>query len=193
MRATDSVTGAVDASQAWQLGWMSNFLHDKIQEGDTIEASAPFGDFFLDDTRSPVVLISAGVGVTPLASMLHTLLEQPDPRPVSWVQVVRSRTAHPLHDEVQRLLGLRPDIVKRVVFYSSPAESDLLGQDYDCAGRLELVKIPADTLRLDDRTAHYYVCGPELFMAQIIHGLKARGVGTHRIHAEVFGQGAVPL
>ncbi|EKM52474.1 uncharacterized protein PHACADRAFT_260907 [Phanerochaete carnosa HHB-10118-sp] len=193
VRATDPATGAVNPAQADQLGWMSNFLHDKVQEGDSIEISPPFGDFFLDDTNSAAVLISAGVGVTPLASMLHTILETPDPRPVSWVQVVRSRAAHPLHDEVRRLLGLRPDRVRRAVFYSAPAGSDLQGQDYDFAGRLELARVPTDTLRLDDPAAHYYVCGPEPFMADVIRSLKARGVNTDKIHAEVFGQGAVPL
>ncbi|GJE89079.1 flavohemoglobin [Phanerochaete sordida] len=193
VRATDPATGAVDASQAGQLGWMSNFLHDKVQAGDTVEVSAPFGDFFLDDSSAPVVLVSAGVGVTPLAAMLHTLLEAPAPRPVSWVQVVRSHAAHPLADEVQRLLALRPEGVRRAVFYSAPAAGDLQGAQYDFAGRFELARVPADVLRLDEPAAHYYVCGPEAFMATVIRDLKARGVGTDRLHAEVFGQGAVPL
>ena len=105
VRATDPATGAVDTTQADRLGWMSNFLHDRVHEGDTVELAPPFGDFFLDDTQSPAVLISAGVGVTPLASMLHTILGSPAPRPVSWVQVVRSRREHPLHNEVRRLLA----------------------------------------------------------------------------------------
>lgn len=193
VRATDPATGAVDTAQAGQLGWMSNFLHDRLHEGDTIEASAPFGDFFLDDTDAPVVLVSAGVGVTPLAAMLHTLLESVPARPVSWVQVVRSRAAHPLHDEVHRLLALHPDRVRRAIFYSAPAPGDLQGQDYDFAGRLDVARVPADVLRVAEPGTHYYVCGPEPFMAAVIRDLKAQGVDTPRIHAEVFGQGAVPL
>ena len=172
---------------------MSNLLHDKLAEGDTIEISAPFGDFFLDDTTSPVVLISAGVGVTPLASMLHTIFEGTStPRPVSWVQVVRSRKTHMLHDEVERLLKLRPELVKRAVFYSAPGD-EILGKEYELKGRMDLEKLDQKTLRLEDVSANYYVCGPEPFMAEIIQRLKSKGVDASRIHAEVFGQGAVPL
>ena len=172
---------------------MSNLLHDKLAEGDTIEISAPFGDFFLDDTTSPVVLISAGVGVTPLASMLHTIFEgTSNPRPVSWVQVVKSRKAHMLYDEVERLLELRPALVKKAIFYSAP-EDEVVGQDYDFKGRMDLDKVDENTLRLQDASANYYICGPEPFMAEVIQRLKLKGVDTSRIHAEVFGQGAVPL
>lgn len=172
---------------------MSNFLHDKLAEGDTVEISAPFGDFFLDSTKSPVVLISAGVGVTPLASMLHTIFESDGPqRPVSWVQVMRSRKAHPLYDEVQRLLKLRPEFVKRAIFYSAPGD-DVVGEEYDFKGRMDLDKVDEDILRLADPSANYYVCGPEPFMTDIIQRLKLKGVDAGRLHAEVFGQGAVPL
>ena len=174
---------------------MSNLLHDKLAVGDTVQLSAPFGDFFLADDTSPVVLVSAGVGVTPLASMLHTLVEGGAPvRPVSWVQVVRSRAACPLHDEVARLLAAHPERVRRAVFYSRPeAACGVVGADFDFAGRMDLDKVPVETLRLEDATAHYYVCGPEAFMAEAIQRLKTKGVDVGRIHAEVFGQGAVPL
>lgn len=191
IRATDPATGAVDTTDASQLGWMSNLLHDTLSAGDSIGVSPPYGDFFLDSTGAPVVLLSAGVGVTPLSAMLHTILEGARPRPVSWVQVVRSRAAHPLHDELQALLARRPDLVRRAVFYSAAA--DAAQGECDFAGRFSVGRVPAETLRLDDATAQYYVCGPEPFMAEVIRELKARGVQSSRLHVEVFGQGAVPL
>jgi nitric oxide dioxygenase len=200
IRATDPVTGAVDTTQAGQLGWMSNLLHDKLAEGDTVELAPPFGDFFLADAsarRGPVVLISAGVGVTPLASMLHDVLERPESerarRPVSWVQAVRSRAAHPLREEVQRLLGRHPELVRRAIFYSAPGAEDVQGEEYDVKGRLDVATLDAGVLRLEDPSAEYYVCGPEAFMADVLRALRARGVGISRLHAEVFGQGAIPL
>lgn len=173
---------------------MSNLLHDKLQEGDSLEVTAPFGDFFLDDTTGPVVLISAGVGVTPLSSMLHTLLEaDAAPRAVSWLQVVRSRALHPLRDEVRRLLASRPERVRSTVFYSAPGAADVQGAEYDVQGRMDLANVDQALLHLGDKTTHYYVCGPEGFMADIGKKLKTLGVEPARIHAEVFGQGAIPI
>lgn len=172
---------------------MSSLLHDKLNEGDTLEITAPFGDFFLDDTNGPAVLISAGVGVTPLSSMLHTILENDVPRPVSWIQVVRSRTLHPLRDEVHRLLKSQPDRVRSAVFYSEPSAQDVQGEEYDFRGRMDLDRVDPQLLYLDNKDTHYYVCGPERFMAEMGRKLKAKGVESSHIHAEVFGQGAVPL
>ena len=173
---------------------MSNLLHDKLQEGDSLEVTAPFGDFFLDDTTGPVVLLSAGVGVTPLSSMLHSLLEaDATPRAVSWIQVVRSRALHPLRDEVRRLLALHPERVRSTVFYSAPGAADVQGAEYDVQGRMDLANVDQALLHLDDKTTHYYVCGPEGFMADIGKKLKTLGVEPARVHAEVFGQGAIPI
>ncbi|EIW76346.1 globin-like protein [Coniophora puteana RWD-64-598 SS2] len=196
VRAVDPATGEVDVSQAGHLGWMSNLLHDKLNEGDTIEVTAPFGDFFLDDTNGPAVLISAGVGVTPLASMLHTILEHTTEsearRLVSWIQVVRSRALHPLRKEVRRLLKSRPEQVRSAIFYSAPSAEEVEGEEYDFRGRMDLDCVEP-LLHLDNYNAHYYLCGPERFMVEIGSKLKAKGIGPSRIHAEVFGQGAVPL
>lgn len=192
IRATDPKTGAVDTKQTAHPGWLSNLLHDTLNEGDSVDVAYPYGDFFLDETDAPVVLISAGVGLTPLTSMLHAALERPRPRPVSWVQVVHTPAAQALNAEVRRLLKAQPALVRRAVFFSQPGDA-LLGQDYDFAGRMDLAKVDDDTLRVADPTAQYYVCGPEQFMADIGVALKARGVASNRIHAEVFGAGDVPL
>ncbi|THG95969.1 hypothetical protein EW026_g5775 [Hermanssonia centrifuga] len=191
IRAVDPSTGAVDLAQNTQLGLISNLLHDTLIEGDGIEVAFPYGDFFLDDSTAPVVLISAGVGLTPLTSMLHAVLEGPTPRQVSWIQVVRSLSSHPLNAEVRRLLESKPSLVRRAIFYSDPGVA--VGEDCDFKGRLNISLVPTETLRLDDPMVEYYVCGPEAFMADVIKGLKLRGVSINRIHAEVFGAGAVPL
>ena len=171
---------------------MSNTLHDTLKAGDSVDIAYPFGDFFLDDTTSSVVLISAGVGLTPLTSMLHAALERKAPRPVSWVQVVHSAQAHALNAEVRRLLASQPSLVRKAVFYSDPSAA-VAGKDFDLTGRMDLAKVDRETLRLDEADAQYYVCGPERFMAEMIKALREKGVDTARIHAEVFGAGAVPM
>ncbi|KAI0753835.1 globin-like protein [Fomes fomentarius] len=185
--------GNLDTAQYEHPGWMSNLLHSTLNEGDVVELAYPFGEFFLDSSPAPVVLLSAGVGVTPLLSMLNTLVRAEGPkRQISWVQAVRNGRVHAFKAHVASVAQQHPDRIKTTVFYSEPVEADVLGKDYDVQGRLDLEKVDRETLRLDDATAQYYVCGPEEFMADIFKGLKARGVDIYRIHAEVFGAGATP-
>lgn len=165
-------------------------MHDTLQVGDTIELASPFGDFFLDDSTAPVVLISAGVGLTPLLSMLNVLIPGTS-RKVSWVQVVRGPHEHPFKAHIAKLHAEHPEQLSTAVFYSNP-EAATLGTDYDVAGRLNLDKIDRDVLRLDDPKAEYYVCGPDGFMRDTWQALKARGVESERLHAEVFGGGPLP-
>ena len=170
---------------------LSNLLHDGLNEGETVEVAFPFGDFFLDDTAAPVVLISAGVGLTPLTSMLHSILATPRPREVSWVQVVRSQDKHALNDEIRQLLKQHPTPVRKTIFYSEPGNA-VQGQHFDVEGRMDLAKVDDLTLRLGE-AAQYYVCGPEPFMADMGKALLAKGVEHSSIHAEVFGGGEVPI
>ncbi|KAI0672644.1 globin-like protein [Trametes maxima] len=190
-------SGQPDPTHAAHPGWLSNLLHATLNEGDPVEVAFPFGEFFLDAAPAPVVLLSAGVGLTPLLAMLNTLVA-PSPsgaqpaREVSWVQAVRNERVHAFREHVRKVRAAHPDRVKTSVFYSHPGESALLGRDFDVEGRLDLDKVPRDVLKLDARDAQYYVCGPEQFMADVIEGLKARGVDGGRIHAEVFGAAATP-
>ena len=171
---------------------MSNLLHATVNEGDTVELAYPFGEFFLDDSTAPVVLISAGVGLTPLLSMLNTLVSIESKRPVSWIQAVRNGRVHAFKAHIASVAKANPEQVKTSIFYSEPVEDDVRGRDYDFLGRLDVDKVDRAVLRLDDPSAQYYVCGPEAFMADMSKALKARGVGGSRIHAEVFGAGATP-
>ncbi|KAI0771086.1 bacterial hemoglobin [Trametes elegans] len=189
---------ALDTAQAAHPGWISNLLHATVAEGDPIEVAFPFGEFFLDDSPAPVVLLSAGVGLTPCLAMLNTLLAEPrstsssPAREVSWVQAVRNERVHAFKDHVRRLAAAHPSRLRTTIFYSHPGPDAVQGQDFDFAGRLDLARVPRDVLRLGAPDAQYYVCGPEGFMADMIAGLKARGVDGARIHAEVFGAGATP-
>ncbi|TBU37856.1 globin-like protein [Dichomitus squalens] len=186
-------TNLSDSSQLSHPGWISNILHETLNESDTVELAYPFGEFVLDASSSPVVLLSAGIGLTPLLSMLNTLVKAEDTRRhVSWVQAVRNGSLHPFKEYVASVARKHPDQVKTTIFYSNPQENDVQGTDYDVRARLDLNEVDRPTLRLDDRTTQYYVCGPGQFMADMFEALKARGVEPNRLHAEVFGPGATP-
>jgi nitric oxide dioxygenase len=196
IRATRPGSDTPDTTHAAHPGWISNLLHDTLHEGDTVELAHPFGDFFLDASPAPIVLISAGVGLTPLLAILNTLVkptEAPTPkRQVSWIQVVHGPQNHAFKAHVARLHAVNPSQLATAVFYSHP-EGAAAGQDYDFAGRMDLAKVEPKMLHLDDPATDYYTCGPESFMAGMAKELKARGVDSKRIHAEVFGAGSLPL
>jgi nitric oxide dioxygenase len=166
-------------------GAMSNHLHDHVQEGDVIEVSAPLGDFTLRDGDGPVVFLSAGIGITPMVSMLGALAKKTPQRPVRFIHVARCRQSFPLMDEVEELLGRLPNASLQV-FYTRPSEGDA---PHCCAvGRpdssaLKKLSIPAD--------ADVYLCGPVPFMDEQRRALKECGIPDERIHYEVFGTGSM--
>jgi len=163
-------------------GAASRYLHDRVKLGDVLEVAAPRGDFVLRDGARPVVLISAGVGATPVLAMLHELVNERSAREVWWLHGARNRDEHAFAAEVDELLATLPG-AHRVVAYSRPAGP----AGHDLSGRLDgaaldRLGVPAD--------ADHYVCGPEAFMRAIGAALAARGVAPERIATEVFG--AVP-
>ena len=160
---------------------VSRFLHDHVQVGHILSASAPRGDFVLDHESSrPIVLVSAGVGLTPLVSMLHEL-SQNATRPVWFVHGARDGRHHTLAQEVRRLASAHSRIVAHFAF--SRPEPDDNGR-YDSAGRVDAGLL--ETL-LPDFDADYYLCGPTGFMAAIQQQLEDRGVLAERVHFESFG------
>lgn len=173
-------------------GCMSSLLHDSVNEGDTLEVAFPYGEFFLDDSSSPVVLISAGVGLTPLTSMLQSILNASNPRPVSWIQVVHSQNDHALNEETRQLLKAHPSNVRKTIFYSDPGAA-VAGEQFDITGRMDLAKVDDETLRLGQSDAQYYICGPQDFMAGMGKALLDKGVDRARVHTEVFGAAAAPI
>lgn len=162
-------------------GLVSNYLHDHVQEGDTVELSPPAGDFFLDTRHeNPVVLISGGVGVTPLLSMLNTLIASNTREPVRFVHSAVNGSVHAFSDHINTLAEER-DNLEKFVFYDQPANSD---QHYDHAGRTDLNLIRG---QIEIPGAHYYFCGPSGYMAMVNETLLSWGVPSENIHYEVFG------
>ncbi|MCG8594759.1 MAG: pyridoxamine 5'-phosphate oxidase family protein [Kiloniellales bacterium] len=164
-------------------GLASRHLHDAVEVGAILEARKPAGGFLLPCGECPVVLISAGVGVTPMLSMLHALAEEDGARPVWFVHGARDGAHHALAGEVRALAEKRPGIRTHVA-YSRPRREDRRGRDYDSEGRLDAARL-ADLAPARD--AHYLLCGPFGFMAEIQSGLERRGVPAERVHSESFG------
>jgi ferredoxin-NADP reductase/predicted pyridoxine 5'-phosphate oxidase superfamily flavin-nucleotide-binding protein len=165
------------------LGLASRHLHDRIAEGAVISARAPQGDFVLDPSSArPVVLVSAGVGLTPLVSMLHELVAE-GTRPVWFVHGARDGLHHPLRREVEQLAASTPDIRIHVA-YSQPRQEDEIGRDFQSRGRVDGTLIENLVPGLE---ADFYLCGPLPFMASVQSQLETLGVPDEQIHSESFG------
>ena len=165
-------------------GAASRYLHEHLSVGDAIDVAAPRGAFVLRPGTRPVVLISAGVGATPVLAMLHALVRERSPRPVWWLHGARGREEHPFAAEVDALLNALPE-AHRLVAYSRPAAGDTL---HDVNGRLDAAALDRANVPID---ADHYVCGPDGFMAAIGAALSARGVAPERVAVEAFGAVAV--
>jgi ferredoxin-NADP reductase/MOSC domain-containing protein YiiM len=166
-------------------GAASRYLHDHVKVGDVLEVAAPRGGFVLRDGSAPVVLVSAGVGATPVLAMLHALARDHSARPVWWLHGARDHDEHPFGAEVDALLAALPD-GHRLVAYSRPGAAD--APDHDVAGRLDLALLERAAVPAD---ADYYLCGPDGFMRAMGAALTARGVAPERVATEVFGAVAV--
>ncbi|MCH8619005.1 NO-inducible flavohemoprotein [Undibacterium sp. TS12] len=167
-------------------GMVSNVLHRDISEGAILEVAPPMGDYFLHEDRdTPVVLISAGVGLTPKLSMLEHLTAQKSARQIRFLHACRHGGVHAFKHRVRELAQVHPQ-VKSMVYYETPRANDKVNVDYDYTGRLDLGKI-ADEVILPQ--ADYYVCGPRAFMQAQVASLKSLGVDASRIHKEAFGSG----
>lgn len=173
-------------------GLVSGRLHTMVRNGDRIDVAAPRGGFVLDvdapPTR-PVVLCSAGVGVTPVLAMLHELADAPggpSPRPVVWIHVARSGAEHAFRDEVRGLLARLPT-ARAHVGYTRPGPMDREGVDFHARGRLDAATM--DRLVIDP-DSDAYVCGPAGFMTSATALLVEAGVDPSRIRTEAFGAAA---
>jgi ferredoxin-NADP reductase/predicted pyridoxine 5'-phosphate oxidase superfamily flavin-nucleotide-binding protein len=165
------------------FGQASRFLHDTVQVGDAIQASEPAGDFVLNqDSDKTLVLISVGIGVTPVLSMLHSLVHsESNNRKVIWVHGARDGKHHAFQNEVLELTKLIGDFLKTHVVYSQPKVDD---DGYDTMGRMD-----ANLLRElvpDFEDADYYMCGTAAFMADMEDGLQKLGVPSKQIQYETF-------
>src|SRR6185369_14040149 len=166
-------------------GVASTYLRTQLRTGDVLDVSAPRGAFTLQRGDRPAVLLSAGVGVTPVLAMLHALAASATPRPVWWIHGARDRSNHSFAREVSDLLRKLPQ-ARSHVRYSRPEATDRLGVDYDSAGRLTVTALE----ELDvSRESDFYLCGTAGFLEDFTTGLGNWGVARDRIHSEVFGSG----
>lgn len=163
----------------------SVYLCDRARVGDVLEVSAPRGAFTLRDGAGPVVLLSAGVGATPVLAMLHALVAAGSRREVWWLFGGRNRDDHPFREESLRLVRALPGGHAHVR-YSRPRPEDRPGIDFDAAGHLT---VPALEEAGVPRDADFYLCGPAAFLRDLTGGLARWGVARGRIHTEVFGPG----
>ena len=171
-------------------GIASHYLHEHTKVGDLLEVSAPRGSFVLEPGASPVVLMSAGVGITPLMAMLKTLAEteRSSPREIWWVHSARDGAHHPFADEVRGLIaGLSAG--RSFVFYSRPSANDQPGRNYDAKGRIDTALLQKSGMPL---SGTFYLCGPTGFMGAVTSALREQGVPADRIRTELFGPAAAP-
>ena len=179
-----------------QPGYISNVLHREKNTGDSVEVSHPAGDFFLNVSQQgssdvPVVLISAGVGLTPEISMFNTLIANHSKSKISWVHASRNSRVQAFGDHIKNTAYAHEN-VQIHIFIKEPGENDVQGIDYQFAGRMSLDRLDADhDLFIHDSSAEYYICGPESFMADMARYLEGQGVEGKRIKMEIFGTGRV--
>ena len=164
-------------------GRVSNYLHDDVNEGDILKISAPAGDFFLDlQKKTPIVLLSGGVGLTPMMSMLKTVAQVQPEREVTFIHAAQNSSVHALRDEVD--LIAEKENVNSFVFYDSPTEEDRENHNFDFEGYVSKNWLK-DHVAVQD--ADFYFCAPTPFMKAIYRSLKELGVNEERIHYEFFG------
>lgn len=166
-------------------GVASAYIDDRVEMGDVLDVSAPRGSFTLRPDNGPIVLLSAGVGATPLIAMLHALAVKGSTREVWWLHGARCGHEHAFAQEVRDLLKALPHSHSHIS-YSAPDHEDRQGVDFDAAGHLDI-----EVLRKLDvpRNANFYLCGPSAFMGNLSAALAAWGVAADQVHTELFGPG----
>jgi ferredoxin-NADP reductase/MOSC domain-containing protein YiiM len=166
-------------------GIASTYVTTQLHTGDVLDVSAPRGAFTLRPGDLPVVLLSAGVGVTPVMAMLHSLAAQSSTRQVWWIYGARNRLDHPFAREARDLLARLPH-AQSYIQYSKPDATDKLGSDFDAAGHLTAAALEKLGVA---RESDFYLCGPTAFLEDLTAGLASWGVAHDHIHTEVFGSG----
>lgn len=161
----------------------SSFLCTRVRKGDLVDVSAPRGSFTLQPAGNPVVLLSAGVGATPVMSMLHALAAEKSQRQVWWIYGARNRANHPFAEE-SRFLLKQLTRGRSYVLYSRPAATDRLGVDFDSSGHIDTALLEKIGV---SRNSQFYLCGPSSFLENMRDGLRNWGVLAENVHTEIFG------
>jgi ferredoxin-NADP reductase/MOSC domain-containing protein YiiM len=163
-------------------GVAGTYLREHVRVGDALDVSSPRGSFILQSGERPVVLLSAGIGATPVLAMLYVLAGTRSTRQVLWLYAARDREHHPFASEVRRLM-LALTHGRKYVCYSRPGSQDKMREDFDAAGHLSGSLFDAADV---PPKADIYLCGPNRFMADMKEMLATRGVAPERIHVEIF-------
>ncbi|MCQ6557507.1 NO-inducible flavohemoprotein [Paenibacillus mendelii] len=165
-------------------GKVSVYLHEQVKPGDVLWLSAPAGDFTLNqkDTR-PVVLISGGVGLTPMISMLNTLAETAPDRQVTFIHAAQNGNVHAMKEHVEELARKNPQVSAYWV-YNQPTEQDRTNQTFHKEGYIDLEWLQS---KVPTTEASFYFCGPVPFMKAMNRALQTWGIAAADIHYEFFG------
>jgi ferredoxin-NADP reductase/MOSC domain-containing protein YiiM/ferredoxin len=169
-------------------GIAGSYLHDRVRVGESLDVSSPRGSFILQDSDRPVVLVSAGIGATPVLAMLHALASTQSSREVVWLHGARDGAHHPFAAEVRRLLLTLPHS-RGYVCYSQPASEDVLATDFNAAGHLSRAVLAEVGVRPE---SDVYICGPTRFMTEMQDALATIGIAASQIHIELFN-GSEPM
>jgi ferredoxin-NADP reductase len=161
----------------------SSFLCNHTKGGDVLDVSAPRGSFTLRSSQNPVVLLSAGVGATPVMSMLHVLAAEKPQREVWWIYGARNRVEHPFAEESRSLLK-QLSRGRRYIVYSRPAAIDQLGTDFDAPGHIDAALLGRIGV---SQSSDFYLCGPSSFLQNMRDGLRNWGALAGNVHTEIFG------
>ena len=161
----------------------SSFLCNRAREGDLLDVSAPRGSFTLRPGQSPLVLLSAGVGATPVMSMLHSLAAERSQREIWWIYGARNRTDHPFAEESRSLLK-QLSRGREYIVYSRPAAIDHVGTDFNAPGHIDAALLEKIGV---SKGSDFYLCGPSSFLQNMRDGLRNWGVLAGNVHTEIFG------
>jgi len=164
-------------------GTGSSFLCNHTKEGDVLDVSAPRGSFTLRPSQNPVVLLSAGVGATPVMSMLHTLAAERSQREIWWIYGARNRVDHPFAEESRSLLK-QLSRGREYIVYSRPSAIDRVGEDFDAPGHIDTALLERIGV---SQSSDFYLCGPSSFLQNMRDGLRNWGVLAGNVHTEIFG------
>ncbi len=166
------------------MGLASGWLHDNAKPGTVLKVAPPAGEFFLPaHPERPVVLLSGGVGLTPMVAMLEAIAAGAGDIPVHYVHGTHDRNTHAMRDHVRALAATRPGI-SISDFHQTPLADEVAGQDYDHAGIITDEWLIAHT---PVAQADYFICGPRPFLRAAVSALSLAGVPADRIHYEFFG------
>ena len=166
----------------------SNYFHQRVHVGDVLDVRAPAGTFLIDLLASePIVLVGAGIGVTPLISMLEAIVQTGQQREVHLVFGFRHGGVHPFKERLAAICAENPQI-RLQVSYSAPTEKDVLYRDFNHRGRLSLERVREV---LPSSNYRFYVCGPGALMESLVPALWSWGVPESHVHFEAFGPASV--